>query len=104
MKQKKSEGDMRFRLYGYVGLGSGILALLCLACLGINGGFLLVHSEANKPVYWILFFLSLVLLVVSIALAFFLLSKRSKMKLEQLSASTYFAEPTFVYSEGAFLR
>ncbi len=104
MKSQKNEGDIRFRLYGYVGLGAGILAFLCLACLGINGAFLLAHSSANKPLYWIFFFLSLVLLVVSIALAFFFLAKRSRMKLEQLSASSYFSEPTFVYSEGAFLR
>ncbi len=103
-KEKKNEGDIRFRLYGYVGLGSAILAFLCLSSLGINGGFLLANSSANKPLYWVLFFLSLILLVLSIALAFFLLAKRSKMKLEQLSASTYFLEPTFVYSEGAFLR
>lgn len=103
-KSKNSEGDIRFRLYGYVGLGSGIFSILCLACLGINGGFLLVNSSANKPVYWIFFFTGLILLVLSTALTFFLLFKRSKMKLEQLSASSYFAEPTFIYSEGAFLR
>ncbi len=104
MKQKKNEGDALFRAYGYWGLGFGILGIICLLSLGINGALLLVNSSVNKPVYWALFFVCLLLLVASIAFSFWFFAKRSKMKLEQLSASSYFLESTFVYSEGAFLR
>ncbi len=106
MKKKRSKinGNAQYRLYGYWGIIFAFLALLCFAFLATSGALLLLKVASGSAIHWILFFSGLALLVFSAGFSFLFFSMRSKMKFEQLSASTYFLEPTFVYSEGAFLN
>lgn len=103
MKKNKVEGNSKYRLCLYWGIALASLAAISLAFLSVCGAFLLLRAETSSPTYWVLFFVGLALLVSCTGLSFLLFSMRSKMRFEQLSASTYFLEPTFVYSEGAFL-
>ncbi len=103
-KKNRVDGNAKYRLYGYWGAGLAALAFLCFAFLAVSGALLLLRAESSSPLYWALFFACLTLLVFCGGIAFLLFSLRAKMKFEQLSASSYFSEPTFVYSETAFLN
>lgn len=103
MKQKQKEGSSKYRLYGRWALGLFIFAFACMSALIVNGCVLMANASSS-PVYWSLFFAIVALLLLALAVCLFFFFKRVKMKNEQLSASSYFLEPTFVYSEAAFLR
>lgn len=105
MKKEKRSAERLFRTYltcSIVFLGLAVVNFIGLVLVGTL--IFANMSFASHAPHWISFYFYLVSMIVFLLLAFLFFLLRGKMKSEQAASSSYFSEPTFVYSDALFLK